>query len=47
MLKIEVQHNTIRVGDHFTVQFQRKLRIPDDDGTYPLPPGWVIFPSIE
>lgn len=26
------------------VTFQRTLRIPDDDGTYPLPPGLGCFP---
>ncbi|MEN8149780.1 MAG: hypothetical protein ABFS86_08140, partial [Planctomycetota bacterium] len=27
-----------------TIDFQRTLRIPDDDGTYPLPPGLGSFP---
>jgi hypothetical protein len=27
-----------------TIEFQRTLRIPDDDGTYPLPPGLGRFP---
>ena len=27
-----------------SVQFQRTLRIPDDGGTYPLPPGLGAFP---
>jgi len=27
-----------------TVNFQRTLRIPDDDKTYPLPPGLGMFP---
>jgi len=34
------------VHDHATmgVDFQRTLRIPDDDGTYPLPAGFGRFP---
>jgi len=40
MLSINVERYRIRVGDHFSVQFERTLRIPDDDGTYPLPPSW-------
>jgi len=27
------------------VEFQRTLRIPDDEGTYPLPPGLGAFPT--
>ena len=27
-----------------TMQFQRTLRIPDDEGVYPLPPGLGTFP---
>jgi hypothetical protein len=27
-----------------TIEFQRTLRIPDDEGTYPLPPGLSRFP---
>lgn len=27
-----------------TVSFQRTLRLPDDGGTYPLPPGLGLFP---
>ena len=27
-----------------TIDFQRTLRIPDDDRTYPLPPGLGSFP---
>lgn len=29
---------------HMSVDFQRTLRIPDDDSTYPLPPGLGRFP---
>lgn len=34
----------IRIGDHFSVSFERTLRIPDDGRTYPLPPGIGSFP---
>ncbi len=27
-----------------TIEFQRTLRIPDDDKSYPLPPGLGAFP---
>jgi hypothetical protein len=29
-----------------TISFQRTLRIPDDDKTYPLPPGLGFFPLL-
>jgi len=35
----EVHENAV-----LTVNFQRTLRIPDDDNTYPLPPGLGNFP---
>lgn len=44
MLDISVKGDTIQVGPHFNVQFQRTLRIPDDGGTYPLPPSLGCFP---
>ena len=31
---------------HCTVSFQRTLRIPDDDKTWPLPPGFGRFPIV-
>jgi hypothetical protein len=31
---------------HCTVSFQRTLRIPDDDKTWPLPPGLGRFPIV-
>ncbi len=33
MLNINVRNNTIQVSPHFSVEFQRTLRIPDDGGT--------------
>jgi hypothetical protein len=35
--------DTIRIG-RLSVTFQRTLRIPDDGGLYPLPPGLGAFP---
>lgn len=44
MLPVQLRSDEILVGDHFGVCFQRTLRIPDDDKTYPLPPGLGRFP---
>lgn len=44
MLEVSVKKDTIGIGPHFAVNFQRTLRIPDDGGTYPLPPGLGDFP---
>ncbi len=44
MLRVRVQHDQIQIGRHFTVSFQRTLRLPDDGGSYPLPPGLGRFP---
>lgn len=44
MLDVKVERNTIKIGDRFSVSFQRTLRIPDDGKTYPLPPGLGTFP---
>jgi len=44
MLDINVHNNSIQIGPHFSVDCQRTLRIPDDEGTYPLPPGLGSFP---
>jgi hypothetical protein len=43
-VKVEGKSNTIQIGKHFSVTFQRTLRIPDDGNTYPLPPGLGEFP---
>jgi len=34
----------VHPGAKLTIDFQRTLRIPDDDKTYPLPPGLGNFP---
>ena len=44
MLQVKTDEDVIRFGDHFSVSFQRTLRIPDDGRTYPLPPGLGRFP---
>ena len=44
MLEVTVRDNEIVFGNDFSLDFQRTLRIPDDDRTYPLPPGLGAFP---
>jgi hypothetical protein len=45
MLEVTIKHNdSLIFGDRFSLNFQRTLRIPDDDKTYPLPPGLGTFP---
>ncbi len=44
MLEVTVADDRVRVGERFSVSFQRTLRIPDDGGNYPLPPGLGPFP---
>jgi hypothetical protein len=44
MLEVTVNNNAICFGKHFSLNFQRTLRIPDDGKTYPLPPGLGEFP---
>lgn len=41
---VELRANTLVFSDRFSMTFQRTLRIPDDGGTYPLPPGLGPFP---
>ena len=44
MLRVRVRDDAIQIGRHFSLSFQRTLRIPDDGGVYPLPPGLGRFP---
>ncbi len=44
MLDITVKDHRIHIGERFSIEFQRTLRIPDDGKTYPLPPGLGEFP---
>src|SRR3712207_5853764 len=47
MLKVRLAgDDRLQIGDRFTVTFQRTLRIPDDGGNYPLPPGLGGFPIL-
>ncbi|NTU48786.1 MAG: hypothetical protein HGA84_07260 [Syntrophobacteraceae bacterium] len=44
MLEVVIERDRIRIGERFSVSFQRTLRIPDDGRAYPLPPGLGAFP---
>jgi hypothetical protein len=44
VLAVSVLEDEIRIGERFSVCFQRTLRIPEDDREYPLPPGLGRFP---
>src|SRR4029453_12497576 len=44
MLPIAIEPDAVRVGDRFTVRFERTLRVPDDGKVYPLPPGLGHLP---
>ena len=43
-LKVAVEDDAVRIGERFSITFQRTLRIPDDGRAYPLPPGFGRFP---
>jgi hypothetical protein len=45
-LDIEIRDDSVRLGPHLRVTFQRTLRIPDDGQDYPLPPGLGRFPVL-
>lgn len=47
MLPVIVKSNRLHIGKHFSVSFQRTLRIPDDGSEYPLPPGLGNFPILK
>ena len=42
--RVRLEQGRVRVGERFSVSFQRTLRIPDDGRRYPLPPGLGLFP---
>jgi len=44
MLIVTIDHESVHIGERFSVSFQRTLRIPDDGRIYPLPPGLNTFP---
>ena len=41
---VAMEQERVRIGERFSVSFQRTLRIPDDGRVYPLPPGLGAFP---
>src|SRR4029077_21084701 len=41
---ITVESDRVNVGRSLIISFQRTLRIPDDNRSYPLPPGLGRFP---
>ncbi|MGI9077011.1 MAG: hypothetical protein ACR2G6_06720 [Gemmatimonadaceae bacterium] len=47
MLDVTIAEHEIKIGPRFSVTFQRTLRIPDDGGVYPLPPGLGVFPILK
>src|ERR1700726_1777795 len=46
MLAVRLENDRICVGGHFSMSFQRTLRVPDDGRDYPLPPGLGAFPVM-
>ena len=44
MLEVNIEQQRIRIGQRFSVSFQRTLRIPDDGRTYPLHRDLALFP---
>jgi len=47
MLEPRTDGETIWLGSRFSFTLQRTLRIPDDEGDYPLPPGLGSFVSVK
>ena len=43
-LSIRLDGDTLHIGRHLAISFMRTLRIPDDGGSYPLPPALGTFP---
>jgi hypothetical protein len=43
-LRAEIGHRLAEYENPVCISFQRTLRIPDDGGIYPLPPGFGQFP---
>ena len=42
--RLEFRFPEVHRDARCTIEFQRTLRIPDDDRDYPLPPGWAASP---
>lgn len=47
MLEVVIDPHQIRIGARLSISFQRTLRVPEDDRTYPLPPGLGLFPLLQ
>jgi hypothetical protein len=41
---VRMDHDSIHVGERFSLTMQRTLRLPEDGREYPLPPGFGPFP---
>jgi hypothetical protein len=46
MLEVAIHEHQIQIGQRFAVSCQRTLRVPENDQTYPLPPGLGVFPLL-
>jgi hypothetical protein len=44
VLDVTTHQDRVQIGRHFSVTFERTLRIPDDGREYPLPPSLGHFP---
>jgi hypothetical protein len=44
VLDVTTHQDRVQIGRHFSVSFERTLRIPDDGREYPLPPSLGQFP---
>lgn len=45
-MRVALSNDRLVVDDRLSISFQRTLRIPDDGTTYPLPPGFGVFPIL-
>ncbi len=45
-LAVVIEHDSIRIGRHTTISFNRTLRIPEDGKDYPLPAGFGRLPIL-
>ncbi len=43
-LSVALHQDRVQIGPHFSVTFERTLRIPNDGGRWPLPPSLGRFP---
>jgi hypothetical protein len=46
VLDVVIANDQLRIGERFAASLHRTLRIPDDGRTYPLPPGFGLFPLV-